>query len=330
MNEIEKLIKIASDEVGYLEKKSNAQLDNKTANAGHGNYTKYARDIDALKDFYNGPKQGFPWCDVFVDWCFVQAFGKERAMELLNQPKKSTGAGCGFSMDFYKQAGRLYKNPKPGDQVFFKQSGEITHTGLVYKVDNSKVYTIEGNTSSASGVVPNGGAVAKKSYNLASGYLAGFGRSLFIEEEIKPAPAPTPKPTDKTKDGVMNCIFDIQEWLNNNYGFGIAEDNTYGPETEHALVKALQIELNIQTGANLTPDGMFGPLTKEACIVVTKGAHGNITMLIQMELFIRKYKIDMDKSFGSETFKTVKSFQKAAGLKVDGKVGPETFEKLFK
>ena len=35
----EKVILIAKNEIGYLEKKSNSQLDDKTANAGSGNYT---------------------------------------------------------------------------------------------------------------------------------------------------------------------------------------------------------------------------------------------------------------------------------------------------
>ena len=43
---VETLIKIAEAEVGYLEKASNSQLDDKTANAGSNNYTKYARDFD--------------------------------------------------------------------------------------------------------------------------------------------------------------------------------------------------------------------------------------------------------------------------------------------
>ena len=51
---IEKVILIAKNEIGYLEKKSNSQLDSKTANAGSSNYTKYWRDI---KPSYQGP----PW-----------------------------------------------------------------------------------------------------------------------------------------------------------------------------------------------------------------------------------------------------------------------------
>lgn len=45
MKSIEKVLSIARQEIGYLEKRSNSQLDSKTANAGSNNYTKYARDL---------------------------------------------------------------------------------------------------------------------------------------------------------------------------------------------------------------------------------------------------------------------------------------------
>lgn len=38
-------VNTALKEVGYLEKKSNSNLDSKTANTGSANYTKYWRDI---------------------------------------------------------------------------------------------------------------------------------------------------------------------------------------------------------------------------------------------------------------------------------------------
>ena len=53
-----------------------------------------------------------------------------------------------------------------GDQIFFLDSSiEEYHTGIVYAVDSAYVYTIEANTSGASGVVDNGGGVALKSYS---------------------------------------------------------------------------------------------------------------------------------------------------------------------
>lgn len=167
MKAVEKLISIAMQEVGYLEKKSNSQLDNKTANAGSNNYTKYARDLYPSL-------QGQAWCDMFVDWCFVQAFGEVAARQLI---------GGGFSAytptsaQYYKNQGRYHKiNPQPGDQIFFKNSQRICHTGIVEKVASGKVYTVEGNTSAGSAVIPNGGAVCRKSYAIGSNGIDGYGR----------------------------------------------------------------------------------------------------------------------------------------------------------
>lgn len=180
MNELELVISLAMNEEGYLEKKSNKDLDDKVKNAGSNNYTKYARDLDALGDFYNGKKQGYPWCDVFVDWLFVKLFGEDRARELLCQPKKSLGAGVGYSAKYYKQHNQFYKTPRVGDQIFFKN---YSHTGIVYKVDATYVYTIEGNTSSAAGVVSNGGCVRMKKYKIKGSNIEGYGRPNYKSSE---------------------------------------------------------------------------------------------------------------------------------------------------
>ena len=176
----DKVIAIARAELGYLEKETNSQLDSKTANAGDENYTKYARDLDKISNFYNGKKNGYAWCDMFVDWCFVQAFGVAKAKELLCQPDKSSGAGCQSSYNYYKRKGQIYSTPKVGDQIFFKNSnGSIIHTGLVYDVGENYVRTIEGNTSGASGVIANGGGVCQKRYPLPYSYIAGYGRPKY-------------------------------------------------------------------------------------------------------------------------------------------------------
>jgi len=185
----QKVLDIALSEVGYLEKETFAQLDSKTSNAGDENYTKYSRDLAAV-NFYNGSKKGAAWCDVFVDWCFYKAFGKAAALAITFQPtnnKVNYGAGCRYSREYYQKKGRLYDTPQIGDQIFFysKDKSQIAHTGLVYKVDNSKVYTVEGNTSGASGVISNGGGVCKKSYSLSYNRLAGFGRPDYGVQQAK-------------------------------------------------------------------------------------------------------------------------------------------------
>lgn len=272
MSEKNKVIDIALDEVGYVEKASNSNLDSKTGNAGSGNYTKYARDLDKI-NFYNGPKNGYAWCDVFVDWCFYKSFGKNRALKLLCQPEKSTGAGCGFSMNFYKAHNQFYTSPKAGDQIFFTDGTSIYHTGLVYKVDSSKVYTIEGNTSDVNYVDGNGGKVCKKSYPIGASYISGYGRPKYdtttidvpIEEESKEhiidvdglwGTDTTTKAQEvfgTTVDGIVTDQYKCYEaqnpglisfeWKNN--------PSSYGSE----LIRAIQKKV----GANV--DGHIGPET---------------------------------------------------------------------
>lgn len=179
---VSKLLAIADAEVGYLEKATNAQLDSKTANAGKGNWTKYARDLHA-DGYYNGNKNGYPWCDVWVDWLFWKLCNedKDKAQKMICQTGL-LGASCRCSADYYRRAGRFYSTPKVGDQIFFGPTGAETHTGIVRKVSDKYVYTIEGNTSSAAGVVPNGGAVRKKKYLKGYGKISGYGRPLYDKE----------------------------------------------------------------------------------------------------------------------------------------------------
>lgn len=172
------VIDIALAEVRYLEKKSNRSLDSKTANAGSANYTKYGRDMHKLYPSV----MDFPasWCDAFVDWCFYKAYGVANAKGLL----------AGDFNDYTVASAQLYKNkkawgtiPKIGAQIFFKNSTRICHTGLVYDIDNQYVYTVEGNTSGASGVIPNGGGVCKKKYRLNNSKIAGYGYPKYDEEK---------------------------------------------------------------------------------------------------------------------------------------------------
>ena len=187
MTTVERLLATARAEVGYLEKASKAQLDSKTANAGSANYTKYARDLDKL-GVYHAHKQGFAWCDIFVDWCFIQTFGLETGMKMTGQPTGGYGAGCTESARYYKQIGRFHRSgPQPGDQIFFTYTNGRTmaHTGIVERAAGGRVYTIEGNTSGASGVIANGGGVCRKSYPLDYARIGGYGRPDYsiVQEE---------------------------------------------------------------------------------------------------------------------------------------------------
>lgn len=171
-----KVLEVARGELGYCEKETNSQLDNPTANAGDGNYTKYARDLYAA-GYYQANKNGYAWCDVFHDYCHYIASGKDA--ELAQKITCQTGvygAGCSWSAKYYKAQNRLYtSDPKPGDQIFFGTSIEkAEHTGIVEKVENGIVTTIEGNTSNK---------VARRTYQLTYAKIVGYGRPYYDEED---------------------------------------------------------------------------------------------------------------------------------------------------
>ena len=292
-----KVLEIALAEVGYLEKKTNKNLDSKTGNAGSNNYTKYARDLDAVSNFYNGKKNGYAWCDIFVDWVFVKAFGVETAKKLLCQPNKSYGAGCYYSARYYKNNGKFYTfNPKPGDQIFFWNSkkNDVAHTGLVYDVDNTYVYTVEGNTSGASGVVANGGGVCCKKYKLNYTRIYGYGRPAYDAE-----------PVDNDKPSVSTYTPTIMEWQNaavkDGYKFPkYGADGEWGTECVSVAKKAIVKKRTTYTNKNLT---------KIVQKVVGVAADGLC---------------------GKNTDAAIRNWQRANGLKEDGQIGLNSWKKMLK
>ena len=291
------LIKVAEGEVGYLEKKTNSNLDSMTGNAGYNNYTKYARDFDKkYPTFYNGKKNGYAWCYIFVDWCFVKAFGVDTALKLLGQPVKSCGAGCTWSANYFKKINRFYDSPKVGDQIFFKDSsGDPCHTGIVYKVTSTKVYTIEGNTSSASGVVANGGAVEKKSYSRNYSKIYGYGRPKYDAE---------PKTTSTKKTAVKKST-KVKEWqeaaIKDGFKFPkYGADNSWGSECESVAKNAI-------------------------CKYRLIGyKYKNLTKIVQ-----KAVGVTVDGKFGKDTKKAVIAYQKKNGLIADGEVGLNTWKKIL-
>lgn len=292
-NTADKVIKIALAEEGYLEKskqaynKSHNVLDSKEEGAGSDNYTKYGRDMHELypkvMDF------AAPWCDCFVDWCFYKAYGKTNAQALL---------GGDFN-DYTRKSAQLYKdknawytnNPQVGDQIFFKNKfGNIVHTGLVLKVEKGYVYTIEGNTSSAAGVVANGGCVRIKSYSLVYNRIDGYGRPKY--------------------DGPG----DVKSII------GTSEQTVW-----HNLVEKLQKALNAEYDAQLEVNGVACSKTLSVTPTLNvsiRSTKPQTVKALQHLLSYWGYKCWADGDFYTATEKMVKSFQKdKVGLaKPDGEL----------
>lgn len=148
----------------YLEKRTNAYLDDFQKNAGYNNYTKFARDVDS----WGQPGcQAQPWCAEYQFWKLVNVLGITRALQIM-------GGGfynCVSITNHAKANGTWHNSPKAGALVVFRNG---SHVGSVRSFNGSVVYTNEGNTSSAAGVVANGGAVRNKSYAINDSAIDGY------------------------------------------------------------------------------------------------------------------------------------------------------------
>ncbi len=247
------LVSIAKSQLGYLEKKSNKDLDSMTANAGSANWTKYGQ--------WCGLNPA-AWCAMFVSWCFGQLTGsKAEAQKMLCG---FLWASCTQMYNAFKKAGRVYKEPKAGDIVVFNNTSggsTMVHTGIVTDVKGGRVYTIEGNTSAASGVIANGGGVAAKSYALTYSRIGGYLRPYYAE--AKTTKKPTTRVTVDTwlvkRGNIGQAVLALQSLLIGN-GFNCGDiDGDFGPATESALKQ-------YQKSKKLEADGECGKLTWTALL----------------------------------------------------------------
>lgn len=217
---VSKLLEIARAELGYMEKETNSQLDDKTANAGDGNWTKYARDLHSA-GYYQAAKNGYAWCDMFVDWCFWKLAGEDKTKgEWLECQTGLYGAGCEWSSDCYRRAGRFDKNPQPGDQIFFGKTDAEEHTGIVEKIEDGKVHTIEGNASNM---------CKRCTYSLTSSKIVGYGHPRFdaepeVEKEDEPVTGTPSTGSVEDEKAIWNFLM---VHIDNEYGVAGLMGNLY-------------------------------------------------------------------------------------------------------
>lgn len=213
--DISKVIAVAENEIGYLEKKSNSNLDNKTANAGSNNYTKYWRDMANLG---LGNYQAQYWCACFVHWCFYKAYGLKASQSLLLQ---SFYINCQVMYNLASGKNQIYSTPKIGDVVLFwtSRTGQYGHTGIVVSViqDGKSFTTIEGNTSGGSTVVANGGCVAKKTYALSSLANPKFMRPNYGTNSSSIASNSTNLSESTKWTGKITAAANVRTWAGTNY-----------------------------------------------------------------------------------------------------------------
>lgn len=157
---------LLDEQVGYLEKRSNSDLDSKTENAGYNNYTKYSRDVNNMGLM---GCQGQPWCATYQFWIEAKTKGKQKALDVMGNGFYN----CNSVKAHSKSKGTWHSVPKLGALVIFRNGA---HIGRVISISGNTIRTNEGNTSSGgmNTVEANGGCVAEKSYTIGNPQIDGY------------------------------------------------------------------------------------------------------------------------------------------------------------
>lgn len=248
-----KLIALARAQVGYKE--------------GANNYNKYANDPNITK-LYGANKQNQPWCCVFVNYCFIAAFGYDIGSKLTY----GGTAACAASAELFRKNNAFKFSPEVGDQIFFYSGGGINHTGIVIEVNGSNIKTVEGNYSDGVGI---------GSYITGSSKIAGYGRphwDLVKSIETKPnegaaSAGNSPDlneedhrlqlPLLRTSNAYNSYCVLLQALLNCRHFACGSADGFYGAKTQAAVSKAQQY-------FKLEVDGVCGPKTWAKLLEVEK------------------------------------------------------------
>lgn len=110
-----------------------------------------------------GFNQRVNWCAIFVSWCANESGIMNNSIPIFSL--------CTDGEKWYKEHSK-WKNksyiPQTGDIIFFDWNGDghVQHVGIVEKVENDKVYTIEGNSKDE---------VRNKNYSLTNKSIYGYG-----------------------------------------------------------------------------------------------------------------------------------------------------------
>jgi GH25 family lysozyme M1 (1,4-beta-N-acetylmuramidase) len=166
MPTVNQIIALAQSQVGTTEYPPNS--NNVIYNTAY-----YGHDV---QDGVPTKNDKYPWCAVFVWWCFSQ----------FTPCLVKKTASCMDMGDWFKANGRWGATPHVGDVVFFKFSTNnrwTNHVGIVKEVldGGAKIITIEGNTSQSSD--DNGGAVMERTR---TSNIVGYGRPQYDDIPVGP------------------------------------------------------------------------------------------------------------------------------------------------
>ncbi len=127
------IVNVALSQIGYHEGSGSSDLSG--GSSGSGNYTEYG------KWFGNQTS----WCAMFVSWCANMA---GIPTTIVKKNAIAGGTSCNFGEKKYSFSSR---EAQPGDIIYVQNDSDSAadHVGIVCKVDDTYIYTAEGNYSNS-------------------------------------------------------------------------------------------------------------------------------------------------------------------------------------
>ena len=205
--------------------------------------------------FYGSDLKGVPWCAVWVSYIFNKV-----GIPMF----KTDGAGCfarnGLHGKWYEsEYTEKSTTPMKGDIVTFVNNYKgryenqdiyySDHVGIVVNVDNTYIYTIEGNV----GATNDTSKVTERKHERKSGYINGYYRptpfeykDIISDVEMKKGDKNASVHAYKAMLLVARELGIIKQTVNN--------DNVFGAGTDKATRE-------VQTICNITVDGIAGKNT---------------------------------------------------------------------
>lgn len=182
---------------------------------------------------------------------------------MLYQPLQSAGAGCLYSVGYYKQANAFHRtNPRIGDQIFFSYSyGEYSHTGIVVEVNGNTITTVEGNTSDS---------VGRRTYETSNRSIAGYGTPNWdLALEIWERPFVVVEHGHIVNRGEGEST--VSQVTSEKESTASQENHSwsppllkYAPDDYYEACTLLQAALNVRNFKSGKADGYFGAKTQAA------------------------------------------------------------------
>lgn len=139
--------------------------------------------------FYGNSNSNYAWCCAFVAWCANECgyldsglFKKTASCTDMYDYLVNKKGFSSFPNKSCTPFGGTSYTPVPGDIMFFWDDSDSTpfcHIGIIYDVDETHFYVVEGNTT-ANGAIPGGG-VAQKKYAKGSWSACDAGYTVHVE-----------------------------------------------------------------------------------------------------------------------------------------------------